>query len=93
MKQIIEISEISDFSIKPGATKSFFVGKINKEQCQIMISEAVKASLTKLRSKPQDAAKFLLNDCQIQVNEQGRMITLAPKLGKAMFTFSGTIHK
>jgi hypothetical protein len=93
MKQIIEIQSISDFTVKPGTTKTFFCGKINNATEQLMLSSAVEAKIKSLAKKPQEAAKFLLEECQIQVSEFGRMICLSPKLGKAMFSFSGTLHK
>ena len=93
MKQTVEIVEISDFAVRPGTKKSFFVGKLNGVSERVMISEAVKEVLAKKKSKPQDAAKFIVNECQIQIDEFGKMIVLAPKLGTAMFTFSGTIRK
>lgn len=93
MKQTIEISEVSNFAVRPGSKKSFFVGTLNGVSERVMISEAVKASLTKLAKQPKKAAEFILNECQIQIDEFGKMIVMSPKLGKAMFSFSGTLKK
>lgn len=92
MKQVIEINEVSNFKLKPGSKKSFFVGSLNGENQQIMLSDAVLASL-KQKKKAEDAAKFILNNCQIQISEFGKMLCLSPQLGKAFLTFSGTLRK